>query len=230
VTGRPRRVTDTDVELLRAVARERSVVAASRSVGLTRDRATYRLRRLREAFGGPVVEGRRGGSAYGTTRLTELGDRIVRGGFEALELLGSRPVAPPTRSNRLTGAYRARPAPGVELPGGARLRVTFAAEEGERVTVLLDPEAVLVARGRFASSARNVLRARVVGVGRAPGGGRTLTVRTGPVRLRVAITDEAVRQLGLAPGVAVWLYVKATAIRRVAGPGPARPTRGSRRR
>jgi hypothetical protein len=57
-------------------------------------------------------------------------------------------------------------------------------------------------------------------------GGRTLLVRSGPEMFRVAITDEPIRQLHLTPGARVWLYVKATAVRRV---GPARPTRGSPR-
>ena len=78
MTARPSIVTDTDVALLRSLAREASVVAASRSVGISRDRATYRIARLERAFGGPVVTGVRGGRAHGGSCLTPLGDRIVR--------------------------------------------------------------------------------------------------------------------------------------------------------
>lgn len=222
-------VTDTDVALLRSLARERSVVAASRSVGLSRDRATYRLAALGRAFGGPVVASVRGGRSHGGSRLTALGRRIVREGFGSVELLGTGPVSAPSRSNLLRGVYRRRPAPAVELPGALRLRVAFGAEEGEPVAVLLDPEAILLARGRFASSARNVLRATVEAVrhGRGPPGA-TLRVRVGRLRLRASVTEESVRLLRLVRGAPVFLYVKATALRRV-GAAPGRPpTRGSR--
>ncbi|MFZ0830229.1 MAG: TOBE domain-containing protein [Thermoplasmata archaeon] len=227
---RPRLVTDTDVALLRSLASERSVVAASRHVGISRDRATYHLARLARAFGGPVVTSVRGGRAHGGTRLTPLGDRIVRQGFDSIELLDARPVAPPSVSNLLRGVYHRVPAPEVTLTKDVRLRVAFPADDGEPVMVLLDPESILVAREKFPSSARNVLPATVEEVRPGPDPlERTLVVRTGRVRLRVAITEEPVRQLGLARGARVWLYVKATAVRRV-GRAPSRPTRGSPRR
>jgi molybdate transport repressor ModE-like protein/molybdopterin-binding protein len=229
MTARPSIVTDTDVALLRSLAREASVVAASRSVGISRDRATYRIARLERAFGGPVVTGVRGGRAHGGSCLTPLGDRIVREGFDSVELLRSHPVAPLSHSNRLEGTYRAAAAPEVEVGPGLRLRVAFTAREGERVALLLDPESILVARQRFPSSARNVLPGVVEGVEHPPGsGGTTLVVRAGRVAFRVAITDEPIRQLHLRPGARVWLYVKATAIRRV-GPVRRAPTRGSPR-
>jgi molybdate transport repressor ModE-like protein/molybdopterin-binding protein len=230
MTARPRVVTDTDVALLRSLAREPSVVAASRSLGMSRDRATYRLARLEEAFGGPVVESVRGGRGHGTTRLTSLGDRIVRQGFDSVELLDARPLSPPSHSNLLRGVYHREPAPEVTLGKGVRLRVAFQAEEGEPVSVLLDPESILVARRRFPSSARNVLPGMVEEV--RPGRdslGWTVVVRTGSTRLRVAVTEEPVHQLALAPGAQVWLYVKATAVRRV-GRASEAPTRGSPRR
>jgi len=224
---RARVVSDADIALLRTLARDRSVVAASARVGLSRDQATYRLGRLAQAFGGPVVAGVRGGRGHGGTRLTALGDRIVRQGFGSVELLDSRPVTPPSRSNLLRGVYRRRPTPEVALGHGVRLRVAFAAEEGEPVAMLLDPEAILVAPERFPSSARNVLAATVIAFRRSAAPlGSTLVVRAGSSRLRVAITEESVRQLHLVRGAWVWLYVKATALRRV-GRVPAVPTRGS---
>jgi molybdate transport repressor ModE-like protein/molybdopterin-binding protein len=229
MTERASLVTDVDVALLRSVARERSVVAASRALEMPRDRAVYRIARLARAFGGPVVLAARGGRSHGGTRLTELGDRIVRGGFDSVELLAARPVAPPSRSNRMVGVYHGTPGPTVVVAGRLRLRVTFAAEEGEPVSLLLDPEAILVALGKFPSSARNVLRATVTRVEpETPGGGAALQVRVGPLALRVAVTAETVRQLRVRAGGRLWLYVKATALRRVA-PAPARPTRGSPR-
>lgn len=221
-------VTNTDVALLRSLAQERSLVGASRRVGISRDRAVYRIARLTRAFGGPVVESVRGGADHGETVLTELGDRIVRGGFESVELLDARPVTPLPHPNLLHGVYHKEPTPEVRVGRALRLRVAFPAEEGQAVSLLLDPEAVVVARRRFPSSARNVLSGTVEGVRRAPGSlGLTLVVRCSGARFRVALTEEPVHRLRLRPGVPVWLYVKATALRRV-GDGSA-PSRESPR-
>ena len=210
-------VSSADVALLRALARERSVVRASARVGISRDRAVYRLGRLARAFGGPVVAGSRGGPGHGGTLLTPLGDRIVRGGFDAVELLDGRAASPVSAPNLLHGVYHRVPAPEVRVGRSLRLRVTFDAEDGAPTSVLLDPEAVVVARQRFPSSARNVLPAVVERTERTVGSLEvTLLVRCAGRRLRVAVTDETVRQLRLRRGAAVWLYAKATALRRVA--------------
>jgi len=212
-------VTSTDVALLRALAQERSLVGASRRLGISRDRAVYRVERLERAFGGRVVRAERGGSGHGGSTLTSLGDRIVRGGFDSVELLDAHPITPLSEPNLLHGVYRCSPTPEVRTEGGLRLRVAFPAREGESVSVLLDPESVVVARRRFASSARNVLRATVERVRRDPGAmGLTLVVRSLGTPLRVAITEEPVRQLELRRGAIVYLYVKATALRRVGEP------------
>ena len=219
MTGRAPLVTSTDVALLRALGGDRSIAGASRRIGITRDRAVYRISRLEEAFGGPVVRGVRGGAGHGGTTLTPLGDRIAHGGFESVELLNARPVTPLPAPNVLRGVFRRAPFPEVRVGRSLHLRVAFAAQDGERVAVALDPESVIVARHRFASSARNVVPATVVSM--MPSDGqleRTLLVRTPGGRLRVAMTEEPVRQLGLRPGTSVYLYVKATALRRVSEP------------
>jgi len=216
------------VALLRALSRERSLVEASRRLGITRDRAVYRIARLSRAFGAPVVRSVRGGAGHGATVLTRLGDRIGHRGFESIELLDARPVPLPASPNILHGIYHRDPAPEVRVGPSLRLRVAFPGEEGEHVSLFLDPEAVIVARRRFPSSARNVLAGVVETVrpGRA-GLEVTLVVRCGGPRLRVSLTAEPVRQLRLRRGAHVWLYVKATALRRVArqprsSPGPLR--------
>ncbi|HEV2519824.1 MAG TPA: TOBE domain-containing protein [Thermoplasmata archaeon] len=221
-------VADTDIALLRTLGRVRSIVGASRAIGITRDRATYRIARMERAFGAPVVASVRGGRGHGTSRLTPLGGRIARGGFHSIELFGGPTPAELGPTNRLRGTYHRRPAPGVELAGGVRWRVAFRAAEGERVEVLVDPQSILIARARFPSSARNVLAAIVESV-RGGGFARTLHARWGAVPLRVAVTDETVRSLRLAPGARVWLYLKATAVRRSV-PTARRLTRGSLRR
>jgi len=218
--GRSGVVTSTDIALLRAVAESRSVVAASHRLGISRDRAVYRIERLERAFGGRVLRSARGGAGHGSSTLTSLGDRIVRGGFDSVELIGAHPLLPLARPNLLRGVYRRSPAPEVRVGRSLRLRVAFPGRDGEPVALFLDPESVIVARHRFTSSARNVVRATVERVRREPGElGRTLLVRNPDARLRVAITDEPVHQLGLKPGAVVYLYVKATALRRVAEPG-----------
>ena len=230
MTRRPSRVSSTDIALLRSIGRIRSVVAASERVGITRDLAVYRLERLARAFGGPVTRGLRGGREHGRTTLTPLGDRIARGGFDSVELLDARPVAPLSAPNLLHGRYRPGPPPEVAVGGGLALRVTFAARGGERVRLALDPEAILVARRRFTSSARNVLPGRVRSIhGSREAAGRTLWVQTAAGRLRVALAEETVGELRLAVGAPVYLYVKATALRAV-GPEAAPPVRrrGSR--
>lgn len=213
-------VTVTDVALLRALARERSVVAASRTLGMSRDRAVYRLRRLERAFGGPVVDSERGGATHGGTRLTELGDRIIRQGFDSIELLESQPVQPPSRSNLLRGIYRKSPSPGVTIDPDLGLSVSFVAEDGEAVAMLLDPESIVVARRPFPSSARNSIPATVERVEEVEGSPSvTVHVRSGSVRLQIAVTPESVRLLRLRSGARVVLLVKATALRRVGTPG-----------
>ncbi len=214
--SRPSIVTSDDVALLRSIGRERSLVVASRRAGISRDRAVYRIRRLARAFGGPVVVGVRGGADHGGTVLTPLGDRIARGGFDSIQLLGGRPATPAEQPNLWRGIYRRGRAPEVRIGRTLRVRVAFDADDGAAVAVLLDPDAIVVARSRFASSARNVLGGTVAAVRPGRGGfARTLVVRCSGVPVRVTVTPETVQQFGLRPGVRVWLYIKATALRRV---------------
>ncbi len=229
MSGRRAALTSGDVALLEAIGRLGSVVAAARELGMSRDRAVYRLGRLAAAFGTRLVAARRGGRGHGASALTALGDEIARGGYDGLELLGGRPRLPLASPNVLRGTYRVGPPATVVLDrGGAELRVAFDAREGERLGLLLEPEAILLARGRFASSARNVLPATVEGPGRRVGTGpRSLQLRVGPTRLRALVTDATVAELGIARGQRVYLYVKATALRPVAaGAGSSRPSRG----
>lgn len=235
MSARGATVTATDVALLRYLAQEGSIVAACRRAGISRDRATYRLARLETAFGGPAVTSQKGGRDHGRSRLTALGDRIVRQGFDAVELLGARPVGPVSWSNLLRGVYHLGPPPTVTVGSRVAFRVAFRGVDGERVAFLLDPESVLIARRRFVSSARNVLAGSVESVHRGPTGssGWSVGLRVGSVRLRAAVTEEPLRELGIRRGARLWLYIKATALRRVSDRpvrGPARSGTDPRRR
>ena len=65
------------VELLEAVARTGSIRDGAESLDMSYMRAWTLLREMNRAFGRPVVETSRGGSAHGTARLTPLGRRVL---------------------------------------------------------------------------------------------------------------------------------------------------------
>jgi molybdate transport system regulatory protein len=219
MTAREFVVTPLDIALLAALDRDGSVVAAARSVGVSRDRAVYRLARLRERAGGPIVRAHHGGSSGGGSGLTAKGRAVLSAGSEAAAW--PDPARPP-RHQSLTGIYRSDPEPHLEGPDGFVAEVAFAAQDGERVTVTIDPEAIVVAIGPLRSSARNSWPGVVERIRGAGGSRRDLVVRVGRHQLAVAVTERSIRSLGLAPGRRVTLLAKATALRRVGA------TRGSR--
>lgn len=202
-------LTPTDLRLLDALERTRNVVRASRELGIGRDRAVYRLRRLARRLG-PVVRAVRGGRSGGGTVLTGLGRRLLA------RARGARPGA-----NRWTGVYRRGPPPGVEIAPGQRLEVTFRAPDDARVRVELDPEAFVVGSRRVRLSARNVLHVTIARLRPRSDGTVELVGRWAGRAVRVALTRRSVEQLRLAPGREVFLYAKAVAVRRVS-PGPLR--------
>jgi molybdate transport system regulatory protein len=216
-------VTPLDIALLAALDRDRSVVAAARAVGISRDRAVYRLERLRTRAGGSVVSARRGGAGGGGSGLTARGRAVLSGGAEAAAWPSK---GTPPHHQVFTGIYRTNPEPHVVAPDGFSAAVAFGAKEGQRVAVTIDPESIVVALGTMRSSARNVWDGVVERVrsprDTGPGGRRELTVRIGERRLAVALTARSVASLGLRPGRRVTLLAKATAVR------PVGFTRGSR--
>lgn len=239
MTGREIVVTPLDLDLLTALDRERTLVAACRRLGISRDRGVYRLARLAEGLGHAVVASDRGGSARGTTHLTGFGRSLLNRTHRAVELSAHDARAGGHAGTILTGRFRGRPHPRVEVSPSLSLFVGFEAAENESVTLRLDPEAVLLATERFETSARNVLAGTVERVrSRGPGSGaarREVTLRVGPHRIVAAVTPQSVERLGLAAQRPVVLYLKATAIERVAPTSPARrgtgrPTPGSRPR
>jgi molybdate transport system regulatory protein len=215
MTERTLPVTQLDLALLEALTTAPTLVAACRRLGITRDRGVYRLGRLARIAGGPVVRTEHGGRFGGGSRLTPRGHAVRRGGADAVALTTTDPAP---RSWVLHGTYRRHPEPRVDLGRGLSLRVTFQAEEGETVFVAVDPEAVLLARRAFASSARNRFVGRVDHVSRRSPATREVAVKVGAHRFRAAVTERSARELGLSPGRRVVLYVKATAVRRLPRP------------
>jgi molybdopterin-binding protein/molybdate transport repressor ModE-like protein len=197
-------VTPLDRRLLRRLAAEPSAARAARALGVGRDRVVYRLARLRRLYGAPVVEAARGGPGTGGSRLTRLGRSLLR---------ASSGLRPP--GNRWSGVYRGRPSPRVALSPSAELAVAFRAPDGARVDVGIDPEAFVVGRHKVALSARNVLEGTVATVRRKGDGTATLRVLWARRPVRVALTGGSVERLRLAPGVRVYLYLKAVAVRRL---------------
>ena len=198
-------LTPTDRRLLRALAREPNLVHAARRLGIGRDRAVYRLRRLRRLYGRPIATGHPGGAGRaGATVLTALGRRLAHGS-----------AAAPRPSQSWVGVYSAGSRPTVTVGAGAALVVAFRAADRAKVRVAVEPETILVAGRRFDSSARNVLSVVVARITRRPGGGRLLHARWGGRTIRAAITDESVARLRIAPGRRVLLYLKAVSVRRI---------------
>ncbi|MCI4361657.1 MAG: TOBE domain-containing protein, partial [Thermoplasmata archaeon] len=204
--------------------RRRSVVAAAREVGVSRARAVYRLARLRQRAGGPMVNARRGGASGGGSGLTARGRAVLSAGAEAASWPSD---GVPPRHQGFRGVFHLEPEPHVEASDGFSAAVAFVAEDGAPVAVTIDPEAIVVAVGAVRSSARNAWDGVVERVrspkGGGPSGRRELTVRVGRRRILVALTARSVESLELAPGRAVTLLAKATAVR------PVGLTRGFRR-
>lgn len=110
----------------------------------------------------------------------------------------------------------------VELPAGEGVKqvrigtVDFAVmtERNGPVVLAIPPTDIFVSREPLASSARNVLRGRVVGMAiELRGAGVQVRADVGGVELVATITAEAARDLALGPGSPVVFSFKATAVR-----------------
>jgi len=96
----------------------------------------------------------------------------------------------------------------IRLEGGGEL---FVPEAGSgAVLVVIHPRAVTLHRTRPDGTPRNVWRGQVDGVD--PEGSRARVRVGGTPPLVAEVTAAAVAELGLAPGVEVWVAVKATEI------------------
>lgn len=196
-------LTPTDRRLLAALRTRPSLVQAARALGITRDKAVYRLQRIRRLYGKPAAVGHRGGGAVGATTLTAFGRSLLRGGEGAHR-----------GANRWLGVYYASPSPHVDLGNGRELEVAFAARPHEHLRVEVDPESFVIARTHFESSARNVLNVTVESV-RPYGPGRVrVHARWGGLRVRATVTPASVQRLRLARGRSAFFYLKAVAVRK----------------
>ena len=80
------------VDLLEAIAREGSITAAARALGMSYRRAWLLVDTMNRCFRGPVVDAEAGGQRGGGTRLTPLGEEVVRR-YRASERLAARGAA-----------------------------------------------------------------------------------------------------------------------------------------
>jgi len=133
--------------------------------------------------------------------------RVVQAG--APREVAQRPLTPYVASLLGLNLYRGRPVSDrVELDGGGVL-VPRATPAAERVLVTVPPAAISVhLREPVESSPRNAWRGRIVALEQGPSQVRLRV--SGPPEALVDVTLSAVAELGLRPGLEVWLSVKAS--------------------
>jgi molybdopterin-binding protein len=93
---------------------------------------------------------------------------------------------------------------------GDDVQVLAATDKQGDVTVQIRTEDIIVSRDPVATSARNVIPARILGVGEQ--GSSLLVTADAGVRFRARITHNAFSEMGLAPGSSVFLVFKASAV------------------
>ena len=110
----------------------------------------------------------------------------------------------------------------VELPAGSPdvtrhvrvgpVEIAVATERSGPAILAVAPSDIILSRAPVASSARNVFSGRVTRLARPKPGLVHVTAEVG-VELVAAVTEEAVRELGLTPGAPVTCAFKASAVR-----------------
>lgn len=93
--------------------------------------------------------------------------------------------------------------PLLNRPAGARLRVRIAARD-----------IILAAKRPEAISLRNILEGRVTGLSEGRAGAVMVTLALGPTALVARITQDAAQDLGLEPGMPIYVLVKSVAVDR----------------
>jgi molybdate transport system regulatory protein len=85
------------VNLLEAIARTGSITAAAKALDMSYRRAWLLVDTMNRCFRGPVVEAEAGGERGGGTRLTSLGEEVVRR-YRESERLASKAAAAELRA------------------------------------------------------------------------------------------------------------------------------------
>ncbi len=91
------------VELLEHIARERSIAAAARAMGMSYKRAWELVDTMNQMFREPVVTTQPGRNTAGATALTDFGRRVIDE-YRALEAAATEAARTPLR--RLTRALK----------------------------------------------------------------------------------------------------------------------------
>jgi molybdate transport system regulatory protein len=87
------------IDLLEAIARAGSITAAAKALGMSYRRAWLLVDTMNRCFRDPVVEAEAGGERGGGTRLTALGEEVVRR-YRASERLAEKAAAAELRALR----------------------------------------------------------------------------------------------------------------------------------
>ncbi len=207
-------LTPVDLRLLAALEHERNMVRACRTARISRDRGTYRIRRLERILNKKVLRTRSGRGRTGTSMLTPTGRNLLHRGRGSYTL-GEEHPQEPANSMVFRGIWSGRGGPQVRVNGAARFWVGFLAAEGATVTVAIDPEVVLVARRKIVTSARNTFSGKIRSIERIDAPRRRITIAAGGMHLSAVVTPHSIRALKLRRGVPVVLYIKATGLRRL---------------
>ncbi|VUX45907.1 Molybdenum-pterin-binding protein MopA [Candidatus Defluviicoccus seviourii] len=175
-----KRIGDDRIRLLEAVDQLGSISGAARAVGLTYKAAWDAIAALNNLAEHPLVVARTGGRVGGGAVLTEDGRRLLA----SMRWLQAE-------LQRLSAASAAR-----------HDQQNLAGRDG------FAP--VLSWRFVMKTSARNMLRCKVVEVSRGPVSAEVILSIADGIRLVAIITGESVASLGLEPGKEVFALIKST--------------------
>lgn len=180
------------------------------------------LLRLREAFDVPLVF-----VSHDATEVQVLCDEVLV--LDEGRAVAHGPAAATLRARQSPGerfenvlrgvvVSHAHGVARIELAPGACVSAAIAhAADGEDVRVVLDADDVLLAtQPPTGLSARNVLAARIAAIRSASGAARVDLELAGGERLSANVTDEALRELGLAEGAHVHAVFKSSSCRALA--------------
>lgn len=198
--------------LLKLIDERGSISSASHDSGIPYRSALAYIRRLEEILGTRIVKTRRGGrGGGGGSRLTETGKKIVR---EYIKL--KKGLERHSASNEIRGVVKeVLEDGGIRIQAGSSIIEAAGYDdvvEGEAVTLLIEPEDIVIMPERQVSSMRNVIPGTVKGMEMQ---GDTVTVKIDigdGLELDTSITSRSLKSLKLKLGMNIFAGFKAVAV------------------